>query len=95
MKDLISMIAGLKRPTLLTRAARIGAAHYQRERHLRAALDMATLPRPGEALMMLMELEAELNERRQTRDANYAPARHVGILIALLGEANALRAAQC
>lgn len=94
MKDLNSMIAALKRPKLLTRAARIGVAHYRRDLHLRMALDIGTLPRPGEALMMLMDAEAEQNARRKNRDANYAPARHVGILIAMLGEAEALRGVQ-
>lgn len=94
MKDLNSMIAALKRPTLLTRAARFGLAHYRRDTHLRMALDMASLPRPGPALMMLMELESEQDMRRRSRDANYAPARHVALLIAILGEAEALRAAQ-
>ncbi|MGH1452936.1 MAG: DUF6477 family protein [Paracoccaceae bacterium] len=91
MKDLTSMIAGLKRPKLLSRAAQIGAQHYRRDTHLRMALDMAVLPRPGQALLILMEIESELNQRRRDRDANYPPARHVGVLIAMLGEVNEMR----
>ena len=41
--------------------------------------------------MRLMELEASHNEARRTGDGSYAVARHLEILIALMGEARMLR----
>ena len=39
-----------------------------------------------------MDIEAALNERRAQHAADYAVARHVEVLIALMGEARLLRA---
>lgn len=93
MQDLLGMIASRKRPSLLLKAARIGANHYSRNRMLKHILARDSLPRTGEAIMTLLELEDLHNERRNTGDANYSAKRHVEVLIALLGEARLLRAA--
>ncbi|WP_116597598.1 DUF6477 family protein [Primorskyibacter marinus] len=93
MQDILSLLHALKRPRLLIRAARIGAQDYQRTAHLPRLLGYGALPRTGPALMRLMEIEAELNARREANDAGYSIARHVELLVAMMGEASVLRSA--
>ena len=92
MQDLTSMLHALRRPRLLMRAARIGAEEYRREIHLPRHLGYGVLPRHGAALVRLMELEGAQNEMRLTGNSAYSIAKHVDILIAMLGEARTLRA---
>ena len=92
MQDVLGMVGALSRPKLLVRAARFGVEEYSRERHLPRILRSPSLPRSGEALMRLMEIEAEMNDRRRARAADYAIAAHVEALIAIMGEARLLRA---
>jgi len=94
MKDIHSLLATLHRPRLLMRAARIGAQRYRREGHLPRLLGYGILPRHGQALMRLLDIEAELETQRTHFGAPYSVARHVDVLIAIVGEAQALRAAQ-
>jgi len=94
MLDLHTRIATLKRPSLLARAARFGVDDYRRDIHLRRILGHENLPRSGPALVQLLDVEAVMNSQRQTDDASYRPARHIEILIAILGEAQLLRATQ-
>jgi hypothetical protein len=93
MKDILSSLHDLRRPGLLIRTARIGAADYRRGAHLARLIGGTPPPSSGAALMQLMELEAELNDCRKNERAGYSPARHVDILIAMLGEARLLRQA--
>ena len=86
MQDVISMLTTLKRPSLLIRAARIGAQEYSRNRHLRRLLGYGTLPRPSAALVRLMELEREMNDARRADEAGYSLPRHLDLLIAMMGE---------
>lgn len=93
MLDLLGMIAALNRPRLLVNAARFGVDDYSRASHL-PRLVGGTLPaRSGEAIMRLLEVEAGLEDRRAKAAADYSAARHVAVLIALMGEARLLRAA--
>ena len=92
MQHLMAMLNGLRRPRLLIRTARIGARDYVRDRHLKRILGYANLPRPAAALMQLIELERDLNELRQQEDAGYSLTRHLDVLIAMMGEAQLLRA---
>ncbi|MBW4708808.1 hypothetical protein KX928_13545 [Roseobacter sp. YSTF-M11] len=94
MQDLLSMLHALRRPPLLMRAARIGAEDYRRSVHLPRLLGYGVLPKHGAALLRLMEIEAELNVQRTSGNASYSLIRHVDVLIAMLGEARVLRAAQ-
>lgn len=94
MLDLLSLIATLNRPRLLVSAARFGVDDYHREAHLPRLLGHAAPPRSGEAIMLLLDVEAALDDRRRANAADYSPARHVGVLTALLGEARLLRAAR-
>lgn len=93
MKDILTALDGLRRPSLLIRAARIGAADYRRDAHLRAHFGYGALPRSAAALARLVEMEAEANQQRQSDRSRYSPARHVDLLIAMMGEARLLRGA--
>ncbi len=86
------MIAALNRPRLLVRAARFGVEDYSRDRHLLRLLQCVSPPRPGEAILRLLDVEAAINARRLAAAADYSVARHVEVLIALMGEARIMRA---
>lgn len=92
MQDILAMLNRLRRPRLLIRAARLGARDYARDRHLKRLLGYGALPRPGVALMRLMELERDLNDRRREDDAGYSLPRHIDLLIAMIGEAQLIAA---
>ena len=92
MQDILSMLHALRRPSLLMRAARIGADDYRRNTHLPRLLGYSVLPRHGSALIKLMELEAGLNDQRLTSNTSYSLVKHVDILIAMVGEARVMRA---
>ncbi|SFA77504.1 hypothetical protein SAMN05421688_0783 [Poseidonocella pacifica] len=86
MQDIQTRIAQLRRPKLLIEAARAGAGKYRREHHF-LRLVKATLPaRHGAAIMKILEEEARLDSLRREADASYSVQRHVGVLIALMGE---------
>lgn len=92
MQDVLGMIAGLNRPRLLVRAARFGVDDYDHSLHLPRLLGPGHLPRTGEAIVRLLDIEADINDRRVGAAADYSIARHVAVLIALMGEARLLRA---
>lgn len=94
MQDLLSMLNALHRPRLLMRAARIGAQEYRRAGHLPRLLGYGVLPRHAPAILKLMEIEADLEDRRAEADTSYSLVRHVDVLIAIIGEARELRGAQ-
>tara|TARA_R110000868_G_scaffold408790_1_gene692447 strand:- start:1565 stop:1834 length:270 start_codon:yes stop_codon:yes gene_type:complete len=87
------MLAQLRRPGLLVRAARIAADGYRRETHLSALLGQTVLPRHGAAVMKLWEREAELDRQRRDRSSMYTPSHHVEVLSAIMAEARLLQAA--
>ncbi|MEL0435544.1 DUF6477 family protein [Phycobacter sp. K97] len=91
MQDALSRLSSLHRPRLLVRAARIGAATYIRDKTLHRLLGYGTLPKPSAAILKLLDIEFVLNARRLSGDAGYTMARHIDVLIALMGEANLLR----
>ncbi|TDK47370.1 DUF6477 family protein [Antarcticimicrobium luteum] len=92
MKDLFSLLSARHRPRLLVRAARIGAQEYRRSVHLPRLLGYGGLPSPAPALMRLMDIEDEINDLRRDGDAGYSLARHLDVLIAMVGEAHLLAA---
>ncbi len=92
MKDIHSLLASLHRPRLLMRAARIGAQDYRREAQLPRLLGYGVLPRHADALMRLIDAEAELETQRTRTDPCYNVTNHVEIMIAIVGEARELRA---
>lgn len=87
MQDILSMLQNMQRPRLMMRAARIGAEDYRRTAHLPRLLGYGTLPRHGQALMKLVQIEAHLEEQRTTGDAAYNLVRHLDVLIAMVAEA--------
>ncbi|MFU8864105.1 MAG: DUF6477 family protein [Rhodobacterales bacterium] len=94
MSDILHRLDHLRRPRLLIRAARIGAEDYRRDIHLPRVLGHGALPRHGQALARLMEIETVMNESRRAQEADYSAIRHVEIMIAVISEARILRASQ-
>ena len=94
MRDILATLEMLRRPGLLIRAARLGAESYRRETHLRRVLGLAAPRRSGAALMALMDIEAELDAQRRRDSATYSVARHVDVMIAMMAEAQLLRASR-
>lgn len=94
MKDVLGILSSLHRPRLLIRAARLGSMEYRRRSCLPRLLGYGALPRAGAALMRLIEIEHDLNESRINDDATYSVTRHVEVLMAMMGEAQLLRANQ-
>ncbi len=92
MQDILSRVEGLKRPPLLVRAARFGLDDYNREGQLPRLLRTLAPPRAGAAILSLLDIEADLDERRRDQSADYSVARHVEVIIALMAEARLLRA---
>lgn len=92
MQDVLAAYRSLRRPPLLIRAARIGLAGYDRSVHLARHIGHGPLPRAGDALMQLMDMEVGLETDRHNRTAHYRAMRHVEILIAMMGEARLLQA---
>ena len=89
MTDCRTMLASLRRPRLLMRAARFGLAEYRRERDLRRYVETAASPE--DTVSSLISVEAKLEATRIAGDAAYSVARHIEVLIALLAEAQLLR----
>lgn len=94
MTDLLTMLNQLRRPSILIQAARIGMMEYCRETALRRHLGCVRLPGNGAALSALMEIESALDEERRQNGAGYSAARHVDVMIAIMGEARLLRASR-
>ena len=91
MTDCPTLLASLRRPRLLMRAARFGLAEYRRERDLRRYV--ATATSPEDTVSSLISVEAKFEATRVAGDAGYSVARHIEVLIALLAEAQLLRRA--
>jgi len=91
MQDIQGRIAGLERPKLLVQAARFGIDEYRRDPTLDRLLGPGRPRRCGETALRLLEMEADLDSQRRADRADYSIARHVDVLIALMGEARLLR----
>ena len=88
MTDFRTILANLRRPRLLIRAARFGLADYHRDRDLRRLL--ATTATPERMVPRLLAEEQRLEEIRQTGGSHYPVARHIEVLIALMAEVQLL-----
>jgi hypothetical protein len=91
MSDISTILANLRRPRLLIRAARHGIHDYRRDRDLRRLIDATTPPSPETAFARLRDAEEHAEETRRAGDAGYSLTRHVDLLIAMLAEARLLR----
>jgi Family of unknown function (DUF6477) len=89
MPDPRTLLASLRRPRLLMRAARFGLGEYRRDRDLSRIV--STNASPEATVTSLMSVEARLERTRVAGDAAYSVARHIEVLIALLAEAQILR----
>lgn len=90
MSNAHSLVAELRRPRLLIRAARAGLAEYNRNRDLRRLMRLAVAPGPDRALALLMAEEARIEATRQAGDAAYSLTRHIELLIAMIAEVRLL-----
>lgn len=88
MTDFRSLLADLRRPRLLIRAARFGLQEYRRERDLRRlGAPLGPLER---AVTSLFQDEAQMEQTRRAGDASYSVARHIEVMIALMAEVRLL-----
>jgi hypothetical protein len=90
MTDFRTLLADLRRPRLLIRAARFGVADYRRDRDLRRLINASPRTTPETALPRLFSAEEQMEEIRRTGDATYSVSRHIEVLIALIAEARLL-----
>ena len=88
MEDVMTRVSRLHRPRLLVEAAEAAQARYDRGRDLARLLGNA--PKPGAAILRLMERESDLNATRRRR--SYRAAAHVEVLGALIAETRLLSA---
>ena len=88
MTDFRFLLADLRRPRLLIRAARFGMQEYQRERDLRRlGAPLASIER---AVSKLFQDEEDMEQTRRAGDAGYSVARHIEVMIALMAEVRLL-----
>jgi len=80
-------LAGMSRPALLVRAARLAQNGYRRRRDLARLLRIEAPQDHVPALELLQAAEAEMETRRRARAGGYLPSAHVALLAALLAEA--------
>lgn len=90
MTDSHKRLGRLKRPRLLIRAARFGLVEYDRDRDLKRLMGTPTAPPPSKAVPALLSEEEDLEQTRQTGGGDYSVARHIEILVAIMGEARLL-----
>lgn len=88
MTDFHALIANLRRPRLLIRAARLGLQDYRRERDLQRLVGAGVAA--DHALARLIGEEERLEEHRRAGTAAYSVARHIEILIAMISEVRLL-----
>jgi hypothetical protein len=90
MTDQIDLMSSLRRPKLLIRAARFGQRDYNRRRDLKRLIAAPEMPRPEEALRVLLAEEERLEDARREGSAAYSFLRHIEVLIAMMAEARLL-----
>lgn len=90
MTDLAALLAALRRPKILVRAARAGVVDYRRERDLKRILRLGRAAAPERTLDHLIAEESRLEETRAAGEATYSIQRHVAVLTAILAEARLL-----
>jgi hypothetical protein len=88
--DIERVLARLRRPPLLVRAARLGASGYVRNAALPRLLGAGPVPPVREALARLIEIERAQDAARRAGAIGYRAADHVALLIAVMGEARLL-----
>lgn len=77
----------LRRPKILAEAVRAGLKIYCRHRDLPKILGSESITDLTNTREILIQAEADLDEKRKTGDASYSVTRHIEVLIALVSEA--------
>ena len=90
MTDFRTLLADMRRPRLLIRAARFGVVDYRRDRDLQRLINASPRATPESALPQLFSAEQQLEETRRSGDAAYSVSRHIELLIAMIAEARLL-----
>ncbi|MEZ5779633.1 MAG: DUF6477 family protein [Paracoccaceae bacterium] len=90
MSELLPLMNELRRPRLLVRAARAGLERYNRNRDLKRLMRLPSAPGTADALHMLLDEEARVEEDRRAGRASYSFVRHLELLIAMMAEARLL-----
>jgi hypothetical protein len=86
MTDSAALLADLRRPRLLIRAARAGLRDYRRDRDLRRLIGAGGGIAPEAAIAALMAAEERVEAARQMGATGYSLTRHIDLLIALMAE---------
>ncbi|GHC17137.1 hypothetical protein IQ03_00058 [Gemmobacter caeni] len=90
MTDFRALLADLRRPRLLIRAARYGMTDYRRDRDLKRLLRQDKPLGPEKTLPRLIDEEERLESIRRAGDASYSLNQHIEVLIALMSELHLL-----
>ena len=90
MTDFAPLLAALRRPKILIRAARAGVADYRRERDLKRLLKAGHGRAPRLVLDILLAEEDRLETNRASGETAYNLQRHVALLTAIIAEARLL-----
>ncbi|MDB5660863.1 MAG: hypothetical protein JWS10_3478 [Cypionkella sp.] len=88
MTDFRALLATLRRPRLLIRAARCGMVDYRRDRDLKRLVE--STPSPERAVTQLLAEEERLEHVRRSGEASYSVSRHIAVMIALMSEVRLL-----
>lgn len=86
MTDFAALLADLRRPRLLIRAARAGLQDYRRDRDLRRLIGAGGGIAPEAAMTALMAAEEGVEAARLLGETGYSLSRHIDLLIALMAE---------
>jgi len=90
MTDFATILAALRRPKILIRAARAGVADYRRDRDLKRLLRRSGGAASSQAITSLLDQETQLEATRTSGEATYNLQLHVAVLTAILAEARLL-----
>ena len=88
MTDFRALLAEMKRPQMMIRAARLGLSDYRRERDLKRILHGQ--PSPDRSVPRLLSEEERMEHIRKSGDAGYSLGHHIEVLIALMAEVRLL-----
>ena len=86
MPNIETLLATLRRPRILVRAARHGLSDYNRKRDLARLTGQSPRRTSTSIIESLMSQEEELEEIRQLGDASYRVSHHIELLVALMAE---------
>jgi hypothetical protein len=92
MSDHVPPLSSIRRPALLVRAARFALRGYSRQRDLQRLVPGDVPHTPSAVLPRILAAEAEVETARRAGAGHYDPARHIALLVAIMGEARLVAA---